>query len=198
MTTGTGGRAPAILDLLDGGPFDPDAHVVERLAARAVIHDDGTGRLLLLRSRHGDLKFPGGGLDPGESVPQALLRELAEECGVIDAEVLQELLRVRELRPAQESGAVFRMTSHYFRCTLPGQVGEVAVRLEDYERDLGLAPAWVTPGSALRTNAGFLSIWSADQVADRAPWLPRETAALDWLCSGASRPSAPDRATMAH
>ena len=185
MTAGTDSRAPATLDLVDGGPFDPGAPVVERLAARAVIHDD-RGRMLLLRSRHGDLKFPGGGIDPGESVPQALLRELAEECGVVDAEVQQELLRVRELRPAQEPGAVFCMTSRYFSCALTGQVGDVAARLEDYERDLGLAPAWVTPASALRTNAGLLATWPAEQVADRAPWLPRETAALEWLCSAAA------------
>ena len=190
MTVGAEGGAPAILDLVDGGPFDSGAAVVERLAARAVIHDD-RGRMLLLRSRHGDLKFPGGGLDPGESAQQALLRELAEECGVVDAEVVQELLRVRELRPAQEPGAVFCMTSRYFGCTLTGQVGDVAARLEDYERALGLAPIWVEPESALRTNAGLLSTWRAEQVADRAPWLPRETAALEWLCSGGNRPSAP-------
>ncbi|MGZ5415757.1 MAG: NUDIX hydrolase [Nocardioides sp.] len=189
MTAGTDSRTPVTIDVMDGGPFDPDAPVVERLAARAVTHDDH-GRMLLLRSRHGDLKFPGGGIDAGEYVTQALLRELAEECGVGDAEVLEELLRVRELRPAREPGAVFCMTSRYFSCTLTGQLGDVAVRLEDYERDLGLVPAWVAPESALRTNAGLLSTWRAEQVADRASWLPRETAALEWLCSPTSRPAA--------
>lgn len=189
MTFGAGSRAPYTLDLVDGGPLDPDAPVVQRLAARAVIHDD-RGRLLLLRSRHGDLKFPGGGIDPGESVAQALLRELAEECGVVDAEVLQELLRVRELRPGQEPGAVLCMTSRYFRCHLTGRVGDRVARLEDYERDLALTPTWVTPEAALRSNAGHVASWSAEQVAERAPWLPRETAALEWLCSRTSRPSA--------
>jgi 8-oxo-dGTP pyrophosphatase MutT (NUDIX family) len=188
MTSGTDSRAPATHDLVVGGPFDPGAPVVERLAARAVTHD-GSGRLLMLRSRHGDLKFPGGGIDRGESARQALLRELAEECGVDDAEVRQEVLRLRELRPAQEPGAVFRMTSRYFRCTLTGQVGDVAARLADYERDLELAPIWVEPESALRTDAGLLSTWRAEQVAERAPWLRRETAALEWLCSAGSRPS---------
>jgi 8-oxo-dGTP pyrophosphatase MutT (NUDIX family) len=189
VTAGTGSRAPVTLDLVDGGPHDPGAPVVARHAARAVIHDD-RGRMLMLRSRHGDLKFPGGGIDPGESASQALLRELAEECGVVGAEVLQELLRVRQLRPAQEPGAVFCMTSRYFRCTLTGEVGAAASRLEAYERDLGLAPVWVTPEAALRSNASLSSTWQAEQVADLAPWLPRETAALEWLCSGGGRPPA--------
>ena len=189
MTIGAGSRAPSTLDLVDGGPFDPGAPVVERVAARAVI-DDHRGRLLLLRSRHGDLKFPGGGIDPGESVAQALLRELAEECGVVDAEVLQELLRVRELRPAQEPGAVFCMTSRYFRCHLTGRVGDRAARLEDYERDLELTPIWSTADAAHAANADLLSSWSAERMIERAPWLPRETAALEWLCSRTSGPSA--------
>jgi 8-oxo-dGTP pyrophosphatase MutT (NUDIX family) len=186
VTAGTGSRAPVTLDLVDGGPHDPGAPVVARHAARAVIHDD-RGRMLMLRSRHGDLKFPGGGIDPGESVRQALLRELAEECGVVGAEVQDELLCVRELRPAQEPGAVFCMTSRYFGCALTGRVGAVAAHLEDYERDLELTPTWVLAELALADNTGVLAAWPAQQVADLAPWLPRETAALRWLCDTGSR-----------
>ncbi|WP_425558410.1 NUDIX domain-containing protein [Kribbella ginsengisoli] len=36
---------------------------------------------MLLKSRHGDYKFPGGGVEPGESMQSALQREFLEECG---------------------------------------------------------------------------------------------------------------------
>lgn len=42
------------------------------------------GELLLLRSRHGDYEFPGGGVEADESAQGAVTRELREECGLLD------------------------------------------------------------------------------------------------------------------
>jgi 8-oxo-dGTP pyrophosphatase MutT (NUDIX family) len=41
----------------------------------------------MLRSRHGDYKFPGGGVDPDDPISAALARELREECGLDDVTV---------------------------------------------------------------------------------------------------------------
>lgn len=50
--------------------------------AFAVVRD-GVGRVLLVRRADtGDWELPGGRLDPGESVLQAVRREVAEESGV--------------------------------------------------------------------------------------------------------------------
>lgn len=51
-----------------------------RLSAHAVITDE-QGRVLLLRALYGDARWglPGGALDPGETVHEALLRECKEE-----------------------------------------------------------------------------------------------------------------------
>lgn len=53
-----------------------------RLSAHAVITDPG-GRVLLLKATYGDAAWglPGGALDPGETVHEALCRECAEELG---------------------------------------------------------------------------------------------------------------------
>ncbi|MBM3531938.1 MAG: NUDIX domain-containing protein [Alphaproteobacteria bacterium] len=45
----------------------------------AIIEDE---RVLLLANDRGEWELPGGRLDPGESEPQALAREIAEELGV--------------------------------------------------------------------------------------------------------------------
>ena len=176
--------APDIdLELDSGGPFAPDAVVVDRQAARAVVVD-GRGRLLLMRSRHGDYKFPGGGLESAEAPEQALLRELAEECGVTRAEVVSQVLCVRERRPAAEPGAVFSMTSRYYLCRLAGDVGETAARLEPYELALELRATWVGLAEARDANTRLLARWRPEEVAARAPWLPRETAVLVALGDG--------------
>jgi len=42
---------------------------------------DGKGRILAAKAPHGGVQFPGGGIDPGESVNQAANRETKEEMG---------------------------------------------------------------------------------------------------------------------
>jgi 8-oxo-dGTP pyrophosphatase MutT (NUDIX family) len=53
-----------------------------RLSAHAVI-TDVTGRVLLLKAAYGDEAWglPGGGLEPGETLHEALVRECREELG---------------------------------------------------------------------------------------------------------------------
>ena len=60
-----------------------------RLAARAVILDPND-RVLLVRFVWPDKTVwapPGGGIDPGETPEQAIVREVAEECGLRDFEL---------------------------------------------------------------------------------------------------------------
>ena len=53
-----------------------------RMSAHAVIVDD-EGRVLMLKATYGNFSwgFPGGALDPGETVHEALRRECMEELG---------------------------------------------------------------------------------------------------------------------
>ncbi|WP_405065991.1 NUDIX domain-containing protein [Kribbella sp. NBC_01510] len=151
----------------------PGGRLVERTAVRGVLF---RGReLLLLSSRHGDYKFPGGGVEPGESFASALRREFREECGYADVVVGAELGTTREEVPAAEPEYdVFGMTSHYFACSGGSPVG--GQQLEDYEADLELTPCWVTVDEALTANHAVL----AGGVGVMR-WLARETAVLDWL-----------------
>ena len=123
------------------------ADVVPRLAVRAIAESDG--RVLLLHAATvGGYKFPGGGVEEGEDPRDALARELDEECGrtLVDLGALE--IVVVETRPATDRpGAVFRMESRYFRCAV-GE-SERPVRLEEYERSLGLQQVWVTPEEAV-------------------------------------------------
>jgi ADP-ribose pyrophosphatase YjhB (NUDIX family) len=119
--------------------------VVERTAVRAVLVRDGD--VLLLRTRDGHWKLPGGGVEAGETLGAALERELREECGLVDVRVTRPLVTVVELAPAEEPGHTFRMTSHYFRCV--GGTLSMSPSLTADERELGLTPTWLTPARAL-------------------------------------------------
>ncbi|AXK38772.1 NUDIX hydrolase [Crenobacter cavernae] len=82
-----------------------------RLSAHAVI-TDAAGAVLQLKANYGDFGWglPGGALDPGETIHEALLRECREELGVDVA--VQQLTGVYY-------HAVYASQVFIFRCTLP-------------------------------------------------------------------------------
>ena len=147
--------------------------MVERTAVRGVLFRGQA--LLLLASRHGDYKFPGGGVEPGESFEAALQREFREECGYDGVLVGTELGTTREEVPAVEAAYdVFGMTSHYFECSGGAPGGEQL--LEGYEAELELTPCWVTVDDALAANRAVLA-----EGVGVMRWLVREIAVLEWL-----------------
>ena len=57
-------------------------HSLRERATCVVIRD---GKLLLVRGEEPTFMLPGGGVDPGESVKSAAIRELREETGLVAA-----------------------------------------------------------------------------------------------------------------
>ena len=87
----------------------------QRQAARAVM-TDGEGRIALMHVvKYGYYKLPGGGIDPGEGVEQALGRELLEETGC-EAEVTGEIGKTIEYRDQGD----FRQVSYAFTAKMVG------------------------------------------------------------------------------
>ena len=146
---------------------------IYRTAVRAVILH-GQDLLMVFSSAVGDYKFPGGGVDDGESHEQALARELCEECGASLLSVDGELGAVIEYNFAKEKDFdVFKMTSHYYFCRVSDGFG--AQKLDDYERDLGFKPVWVNIDDAISTNKALLN-------SDKTPeWLRREIFVLEYI-----------------
>ena len=163
--------------LLGSFVHDPDldltAPTLQRTSVRGVLFRDD--RLLLLASRHGDYKFPGGGVEGRESIPAALQREFLEECGLPGVEIgLAIGITTEYLRAIEPEYEVFKQTSHYFYCTSDAEPGES--ELEGYEAELELEPRWVTVSEALEANravrAGGVGVMR---------WLDREIQVLSHL-----------------
>lgn len=122
----------------------------------------------------GDYKFPGGGVEKGESHEQALARELREECGASLLGVDGELGAVVEYNHAKEAEYdVFKMTSHYYFCRVGEDFG--AQNLDDYERDLGFKPVWVEIDFAVSINRTLLNLTVPPE------WLRREIFVLEHI-----------------
>ena len=144
-----------------------------RDAVRAVILR-GQDLLMVYSSKVGDYKFPGGGVNAGESHQHALARELLEECGATLLGVDDGMGVIIEYDHAKESDFdVFKMTSSYYFC----RVGDGFHRqtLDEYEHALGFQPAWINVKDAIEANKSLLSL-------NKPPkWLRREIFALDYI-----------------
>jgi 8-oxo-dGTP pyrophosphatase MutT (NUDIX family) len=176
---GDGSDVPLLARLVDP-TVNPSAPTLGRRAVRAVVRRDGE-LLMVFSARRGDYKFPGGGVDAGETDAGALARELAEECGArltgIGA-VLGDTLEYRAPRAPGEP--VLKMVSRYYVCRIADDLGPQL--LDDYEQHLGFRPAWVTPRQALAANRALIR--NRDGVTGAPPpWTPREILVLQHLQS---------------
>ncbi|MBY6225985.1 NUDIX hydrolase [Ferrimonas balearica] len=137
----------------------PDAVVggseYTRLSVRALIaHGDQV--LLLYTARYDDYSLPGGGVDDGESLQQALLREVAEETGARGLTILAEFGLVKELRPWYKPDYDnVRMLSYCYLCDALPELGQTA--LEHYEVANGMEPRWVNLAEAIAHNEAVMA-----------------------------------------
>ncbi|MDB5180096.1 MAG: ADP-ribose pyrophosphatase [Candidatus Saccharibacteria bacterium] len=89
-----------------------------RTAARAIVLDDLNQVALLKVGNHNYYKLPGGGIEDGEDVKQALARELLEEIGC-KAQVIGEVGEIVQYLGEKQ----LKQTSY---CYLAKQIGEKA------------------------------------------------------------------------
>jgi 8-oxo-dGTP pyrophosphatase MutT (NUDIX family) len=152
---------------------DITGKTVHRNAVRGIIVQNAT-LLMIYSPKNGDYKFPGGGVDRGESYQDALIREIREECGATVAHIEREFGCVVEYDQAVEPEyGVFKMTSHYYVCHVEHVFGEQ--NLDDYEDDLGFEPVWIGIDEAIKINEAVMN--SPCKQAPR--WTKRDTFVLE-------------------
>ncbi|MGE6752818.1 NUDIX hydrolase [Rossellomorea sp. NPDC071047] len=143
-----------------------------RTSVKAVIIQEH--RILLLHSNRGDYKFPGGGVEEGETLQGALIREVAEETGFINCVVNEPLgIVIQRHLDEFEEEAIFEMTSHYFHCELTD--GErIPQQLEKYESELDMKPKWVTLNKAIEENEKLMGQFENNRWIKRENYVLRE------------------------
>jgi len=131
-----------------------DKKVYERVAARAVVVD-GENILLLYTKRYDDYSFPGGGVDEGEDIEKGMVRELEEETGAKNIEILSEYGIYEEIKPIWKKEYDFiHMISHFYICDIHKELGES--NLEDYEIKNGMDAKWVNIYEAITHNKAVI------------------------------------------
>lgn len=136
------------LKVLDSENYESDWQTFTREAMRAIIIDE-SGRLALVESlRDGYYKFPGGGIERGESHADALIRETLEETGLsIIPESIRPFGMIHEKRGSTvREGEIFEQFSCYYTAEVSESVS--AQKLDGYEAEAGYVLRWVDPRAA--------------------------------------------------
>ncbi len=141
--------------------------VYRRVAARGIIRREG--RLLLVHTDAGDYKFPGGGVEEGESLEAALAREIREETGRALRGGVRPYGLVRERRRGRTAD-ILEMDSHYYFCQVEDQAAPL--RLDHYEAEEHFQPVWATLEEALAANRA---------IPGATPWVDREILVMEAL-----------------
>ena len=149
---------------LDAKNYDPAAPLHIRPSVRGIIIRDG--KILMVHSRKFDYyKFPGGGLESGESHEAALCREVREESGftVVPGSVREYGLVPR--RERNDDGTTFVQDNFYYLCSIGDKLGQ---ELDDYEDEEGFTPEFVSPEWAVHVNRfhDHQDKWGAVQYRD--------------------------------
>lgn len=111
------------------------SHLKQRKAARAVLIDE-RGAIAIMHAKNRDyFKLPGGGIDPGEGIEDALHRELLEETGC-ESEIIGEIGEVFEHRAFER----MQQTSYCFLARVIGKKG--TPKLTKSEKRDGFEVRW--------------------------------------------------------
>lgn len=109
--------------VMDAKNYDDSMQKIYRVAVRGIIFIDG--KLLLIQSNFGEVKFPGGGQEKGESDMETLIRETLEETGyhVIEDSIV-EFGEVEEKRLSTKEPMIWHQINRYYFCEVEEQQEE--------------------------------------------------------------------------
>ncbi len=156
--------------------------MIARRAVRAILFCGQ--KVLMVSSNQGDYKFPGGGVESGETNREALKREVREETGYSDLVIGPCVGTVFEQNDdIFGSGDCFQMQSYYYVCCLGSDAREEQ-QLDDYERALKMQGVFLTLSEALEQNEAVLERERRHiktGMLTSIPWLEREIRVLKQL-----------------
>ncbi|WP_440055186.1 NUDIX hydrolase [Pseudoalteromonas sp. T1lg65] len=134
--------------------IQPQGSCFTRITTRAIVLQ-GDNILLLYTARYDDYTLPGGGADEGESLEQALQRELTEETGAHSILRFEPFGKYEEYRPWYKPDFDnIHIVSYCYLCDICGQFSEP--EMEHYEALNGMKPVWMGIDEAIAHNQAKL------------------------------------------
>lgn len=160
------------LRIFDEKNYTDAMPVFEKFTVRGIIK---RGNLYAMqKSRHGEYKIPGGGVEPGETYIEALCREVREETGLlVDVSTVRELGEILEMREDLHcSGQKYVCHSMYYSCDVLSETAPL--EMTDSEIREGFHPVWETIEEVISSNLAMY----------KEEWRLRDTRFLELAAEG--------------
>ena len=155
--------------VMDEKNYTDDMPVYERVGVRAIIRKNGL--LAMQQSASGEYKIPGGGMDAGESIEEALIREVREETGLVvipgSLQELGEILEVR--RDIFDKNTKYIAHSLHYICEVEDELVETSMTESEIKKGFHLA--WADIDTIIATNEALMT----------EKWQMRDVEFLKWL-----------------
>lgn len=136
---------------LDTKDYTRTENVFSRPSVRAIIIRDG--KVGMVHSLKYDYyKFPGGGIESGETQRQTLVRETLEEAGlVVIPGSIKEYGNVHRVSKSDQEGIdIFVQDNFYYLCDVEPK--GASQHLDAYEKDERFTLEWIAPEQAIVVN----------------------------------------------
>ena len=140
-----------LLFSMDKKDYGGCTHTFTRNSARSIIIKNN--RIAMVHSRKYDYyKFPGGGIESGESPIQAVIRETQEEAGLtVIPQTIKEYGYVHRIQKSDHAPSeCFIQDNFYYLCDV--ESGSVSQKLDDYEKQESFHLVYVDPAFAIDRN----------------------------------------------
>ncbi|MDE5801423.1 MAG: NUDIX domain-containing protein [Lachnospiraceae bacterium] len=139
--------------VMDEHNYDENLEEIYRISVRGIIFV--AGKLLMIESSFGEVKLPGGGMDPGEDEYRALVREVKEETGYdVIPESIKPFGEIEEKRLAVYEPMIWHQINRLYFCDVYAEQGEC--EYSENEKEEGFHQVFYTIEEALEKNERML------------------------------------------
>lgn len=139
--------------VMDEHNYDDNLSEILRVAIRGIIFIDG--KLLMIEDSFGEVKLPGGGMEPGEDDYRALIREVKEETGYdVIPESIKPFGEIEEKRLSVHEPMIWHQINRLYFCSVYPDQGQC--EYSENEKKYGFHQVFYTMEEALKINERML------------------------------------------
>lgn len=142
------------IDLKD---YNPNGEKFYRPSVRGIIFDDNNNIAMIYSQKYHYYKFPGGGMEEGETHLETLAREIKEETGMTlipdSAKEFGEVLRIQKYSTEEDDDTVFYQENFYYTCEVEKEIDKQ--NLDESEKEAEFVLKFVPIEEAIKANASF-------------------------------------------
>ncbi len=151
--------------VMDEHDYEEGLEEIYRVSVRGIIFLDG--KLLMIENSFGEVKLPGGGMEPGEDEYQALIREVKEETGYdVIFKSIRPFGEVEEKRLSVQEPMIWHQINRLYFCDVYPERGQC--EYSENEKKYEFRQVFYTIEEALEKNEKML------EKEGRQAWNQRE------------------------